>query len=364
VRFRGEHYVVDGAKPGPPPAHPVEIWLGAYKPRMLRLTGTRADGWLPSMAYADPGALPALNAVIDEAAEAAGRRPAEIRRLYNIDGEFGRGSGFLAGPPAAWAEQLAELALTQGTSTFILSVAAADDLRRFAVEVAPAVREFVERERAVPAGRPAGASGDRGAAAGPFAVTPTPDDGVRLSEERVWDEATRPTGPAPDPERRYTPEQQEAGRHLVDVHDGLRAEVARVRELVDQLAQGTASPTAVRSLLNRMTIRQNNWTLGVYCQSYCRFVTGHHTLEDRSLFPHLKRGDPRLADVINRLEEEHEVIAALLDRVDAALVALAAGEPDALARVRAAIDVLADAMSSHLAYEERELVEPLARLGY
>ena len=203
-----------------------------------------------------------------------------------------------------------------------------------------------------------------GNGAAPLAVTPTPDDGVRLSDERVWDEGTRPTGPAPDPGRRYTAAEQEAGRHLVDVHDGLRAEVARVRDLVDQLARGTADPTAVRSLLNRMTIRQNNWTLGVYCQSYCRIVTGHHTLEDRSVFPHLRRSDPRLADVIRRLEEEHEVIAGLLDRVDAALAALAAGEPDAMARVRAAIDVLTDAMSSHLSYEERELVEPLARLGF
>ena len=29
------HYRIDGAQPGPPPAHDIEIWLGAYKPRML-----------------------------------------------------------------------------------------------------------------------------------------------------------------------------------------------------------------------------------------------------------------------------------------------------------------------------------------
>src|ERR1700751_3783416 len=39
VRFEGEHYQVHGARPGPRPAHPVGIWLGAYGPRMLRLTG-------------------------------------------------------------------------------------------------------------------------------------------------------------------------------------------------------------------------------------------------------------------------------------------------------------------------------------
>jgi hypothetical protein len=34
-----------------------------------------------------------------------------------------------------------------------------------------------------------------------------------------------------------------------------------------------------------MTIRQNNWTLGTFCETYCRTVTNHHTLEDRSVFP-------------------------------------------------------------------------------
>jgi hypothetical protein len=43
---------------------------------------------------------------------------------------------------------------------------------------------------------------------------------------------------------------------------------------------------------------------------------------------------------------------------------LVAGEPEAMARVRAAIDLIADAMASHFSYEEHELVEPLARLGF
>jgi hypothetical protein len=31
-----------------------------------------------------------------------------------------------------------------------------------------------------------------------------PDDGKRRSDVRLWDEASRPTGPASDPDRRYT----------------------------------------------------------------------------------------------------------------------------------------------------------------
>ena len=59
-----------------------------------------------------------------------------------------------------------------------------------------------------------------------------------------------------------------------------------------------------------------------------------------------------------------EVIAELLERIDAALVALVASEPGAMERVREAVDLIAEAMASHFSYEERELVEPLARLGF
>jgi hemerythrin-like domain-containing protein len=113
-----------------------------------------------------------------------------------------------------------------------------------------------------------------------------------------------------------------------------------------------------------MTIRQNHWTLGAFCESYCRAVTGHHTLEDQSVFPHLGRSDERLGAVLMRLGEEHEVIADMLERIDEALVALVAGESEAMVRVRAAVDLVTDAMSSHFSYEERELIEPLARLGF
>jgi alkanesulfonate monooxygenase SsuD/methylene tetrahydromethanopterin reductase-like flavin-dependent oxidoreductase (luciferase family) len=147
LRHEGTHYRVVGAHPGPAPAHNVEIWLGAYKPRMLALTGAKADGWLPSMGYAELDDLPRMNAAIDEAAETAGRTPADIRRMLNINGRFGAGGGFLQGPPADWAEQLAELTLAEGISTYILSVSSDAEVRRFADEVVPLVRDLVETER-------------------------------------------------------------------------------------------------------------------------------------------------------------------------------------------------------------------------
>ncbi len=147
----GAFHRVDGAKRGPRPAHEVPIWVGAYKPRMLRLIGTSADGWLPSLSYL--GSLQAIaegNAVIDDAATAAGRDPRAVRRLLNIGGQLTaqRSDRLLTGPPDQWAEQLAAITLQYGVSAYILG---GDDPSALAVlgqEVAPAVRELVAAERA------------------------------------------------------------------------------------------------------------------------------------------------------------------------------------------------------------------------
>ena len=358
VRFDGEHYSLKGAHPGPFPVHDIGIWLGAYKKRMLQLTGRAADGWLPSAPYAPPDQLAGMNQVIDDAAEEAGRSPADVRRLYNIGGSF-QGDGFLQGPPKVWVEQLAELAVTEGISGFVLMVEAEDDLRRFAEEVAPGVRELVEQERAQEPCPKAQAAepvvGDR------LGVVPTPDDGTRLTTERLWDESAPPTAPAPDPDVVYTAAGRANGQHLIDVHDHLRSELARVRSLVRQVAEGAVDVAEARSEINTMTMRQNNWTMGAYCESYCRLVTIHHTLEDTSMYPQLRRGDARLGPVLDRLTEEHHVIHDVLERVDAALVATVA-EPKRIADLQAAVDLLTDTLLSHLSYEERELVEPLARM--
>jgi hypothetical protein len=390
VRVDGSHYSVTGLHGGPAPAHAIPIWLGAYKPRMLKVTGRLADGWVPSMGYADPPALGDLSAQLDEAALAAGRSPASIKRIYNIFGTFGTGSGFLQGTAANWVEDLAGLALDEGMSTFILGTDDPAMLERFAAEVAPAVRDQVDAERArrqqiypksnaTPVtGRDFGkisaqaARADEGA--GGVAVTPTPDDGIRLSDERLWDESARPTAlPAADPDGEhpaYDVRGAATAQHLIDVHDGLRTELAQVRSVVEQVRHGYLTVGAARSVINTMTMRQNNWTLGAYCESYCRIVTGHHTLEDRSIFPHLRQADPALVPVIDRLAEEHHVIADVLERVDRALVAVVdhdgygtAGR-DALDSLQGAVDLLTDTLLSHLAYEERELVGPLARHGF
>jgi alkanesulfonate monooxygenase SsuD/methylene tetrahydromethanopterin reductase-like flavin-dependent oxidoreductase (luciferase family) len=138
VRFEGEHYSAAGAKPGPPPAHRIGVWVGAYGPRMLRLTGRLGDGWLPSIGgrYLDPGDVPERQRTIDEAAKRAGRDPSEIVRALNVGlGEEG------------WldADRLSRTADELGFEVLLVSVPDDDPVgfvRRLGEKVAPRAREL------------------------------------------------------------------------------------------------------------------------------------------------------------------------------------------------------------------------------
>jgi alkanesulfonate monooxygenase SsuD/methylene tetrahydromethanopterin reductase-like flavin-dependent oxidoreductase (luciferase family) len=155
VSFDGEHYRLDGARPGPQPAHAIGIWIGAFKPRMLRLVGRKGDGWLPSLGVLTRDELRAGNALIDATAEQAGRDPRSIRRILNLQGVIGdapappRSSlpvGYLAGEPLAgpadwWVETLAGF-VADGFDTLVFWPVdtSPDQVELLAADVAPGIR--------------------------------------------------------------------------------------------------------------------------------------------------------------------------------------------------------------------------------
>ena len=177
-------------------------------------------------------------------------------------------------------------------------------IERFAAEVAPAVGELVEAERS----------------SEPRPQPSAPDVGVGAPVSSRWDETTRPSGPPPPQDHAYSAGASAVGQHLVEVHDMLREELERVRDITQQVLSGALAVGEARSSINEMTMRQNDWTLGAYCAAYCRTVTMHHSMEDAQVFPYLRRSDPGLAPVIDRLAEEHVVIHDVLEELDAALV--------------------------------------------
>ncbi len=140
LKFDGRFYQLSGVNAGPKPAHDMGIWLGAYRPRMLAITGRLADGWVPSLGYVKPDDLTAANQRIDDAARAAGRDPKSIRRVLNY------GYPIDADAP----DTLAALVLEHGMDSFMVSEDGdepREHLSRFMSEIAPRVREKVAEAR-------------------------------------------------------------------------------------------------------------------------------------------------------------------------------------------------------------------------
>lgn len=137
LRVEGIHYPVRGAHPGPSPAHPIGLWIGARKPRMLRLTGRLGDGWLPSYGpgrFADADDLRAMWSIVEDSARRADRDPDRIRRVLNV---------MEPGPDLAGS--LARLVTESGFTTLLVAPPEDDPLsfiRRLGEDVAPHVREL------------------------------------------------------------------------------------------------------------------------------------------------------------------------------------------------------------------------------
>ena len=96
--------------------------MGAYGPRMLRLTGRLGDGWLPSVGgkYLAEDEISERWERVREAAAAAGRDPAEITRAANVGLDDPRG----------WLGdgQLAEFADRHGLDALLVAVPSDDPL--------------------------------------------------------------------------------------------------------------------------------------------------------------------------------------------------------------------------------------------
>ena len=152
VEFRSGQHAIEGYEAGPLPASPVPLWLGSNGPRMLAVTGRSSDGWVsPLSTYVGPTVVPSRQQLIDDAARAAGRDPADVRRIYNVIGAIaprGRGPG-LVGDVETWVATLTEWSIDLGFDTFILwpMTESLAQLEVFAREVVPAVRQRVAERR-------------------------------------------------------------------------------------------------------------------------------------------------------------------------------------------------------------------------
>jgi len=149
-------------------------------------------------------------------------------------------------------------------------------------------------------------------------------------------------------------------RELIGIHNMLRPNLRLIDEVAAAVQAGAAS-AEVQGQVVALSGEHGLWTLQVNCLAYCRFVHGHHGLEDAAVFPQLRVANPAIGPVVDRLEADHRRVADLLDAVEAAAEAIDDTGP-ARGDVVSALDALRGHLLEHLDYEERSLGPTLVRM--
>jgi hypothetical protein len=144
-------------------------------------------------------------------------------------------------------------------------------------------------------------------------------------------------------------------RELLYIHALLRRDLATVRRLADA-ARGNGQVESIITEIESLATNSPLWRLKYGCMRYCRFVHGHHTLEDAALFPMVRKHDPSLNRVIDQLEEDHLTVHHITERIVAAADCVAVDGSEAnRARLVEALIELEQHLLGHLAFEEESL---------
>jgi hypothetical protein len=148
---------------------------------------------------------------------------------------------------------------------------------------------------------------------------------------------------------------------LLWVHGLLRQDLATVERLAVEVAEGAPAGEVVAEV-RALEATGPLWRLRASCLHYCRFVHHHHRLEDRALFPELRRVNPALGSVVDRLQEDHRIVAGLLEGVESAAGELDRSDtPKARTAVADALEALAAHLLAHLELEEESIADTLRR---
>jgi len=142
---------------------------------------------------------------------------------------------------------------------------------------------------------------------------------------------------------------------LLWVHDKIRHDLDVVRDLSISVLAGLPAD-AVQAEIGRLQTNSPLWRLRVNCLYYCRFVHMHHNIEDALLFPELRRTNPALGPVVDRLEADHRLVSDYLDAIEAAVRAIGKEDtPQGRQRIVDTLGDLTDHLLAHLEFEEIEI---------
>ncbi len=139
---------------------------------------------------------------------------------------------------------------------------------------------------------------------------------------------------------------------LLAVHNLFRNELEAILRYVNELTareqplNGAETTARVQALVRAGT-------------QYTQMLHMHHHIETSTMFPALQQQGLETS-VIDRLNAEHDEIAVLIDRFNAAIRQLSTIEPDVM---DSDLRRLAEALRAHLAYEETNVCPFLARFS-
>src|SRR6266496_1430860 len=135
----------------------------------------------------------------------------------------------------------------------------------------------------------------------------------------------------------------------------IRQDLATVRLLACGTADGQP-PRDIQDGIQSLATNGSLWSLRMNCLLYCRFVGAHHHGESAMLFPALRRSDPALGPVVDKLEADHLEVAGQLDGIEAAAQALVRLDTaEARQHLVDALGVLATDLLAHLEFEEEQI---------
>lgn len=144
-------------------------------------------------------------------------------------------------------------------------------------------------------------------------------------------------------------------RELLYIHSLLRRDLETVRRLADDARNGL-SPQAIANEVRNLETNSPLWQLKFGCMYYCRFVHTHHTIEDAALFPRVRKHDPSLSSVVDRLEEDHLTVHHITERIAAVADELTADTSgESRSELVEALTELEDHLLAHLDLEEEAL---------
>jgi hypothetical protein len=144
-------------------------------------------------------------------------------------------------------------------------------------------------------------------------------------------------------------------RELLYIHTILRRDLQTVQRLADDARDGLA-PESILAEIRGLESNSPLWRLKFGCMHYCRFVHTHHTIEDAAVFPMVRKHDPSLNSVVDRLEEDHLRVHHITERIVAVADRLASNPAgDDRGELVAALTELEEHLLEHLAFEEQSL---------